>query len=281
MSSEIWLVALPILIAIAGLYLLQRQRARSRDLYQEHLERALSDGILSEQEAEELAAVRAKRDLSEAEVRMVAVSLYRRALKDAVEDSRITEQEDESLQRMRAQLGLSDADLASDVQQMQRVRVLADVERGHLPHVHAPVALADGETCHWAVQGRIADPLLVPGRRTTLRAISFDVENGPAFSVAGERSTLATSSEILPVDIGLVVITNRRTIFHGARKNVSIPHMKLHTLDLFQDGIALDETDPAHTSFLLVIDPEIAAAILLSAARKRQAELKNLTTRSA
>lgn len=281
MSSEIWLVALPIVIAIAGLSLLQRRRARSRDLYQEHLERALSDGILSEQEAEELAAVRAKRDLSEGEARMVAVSLYRRALKDAVEDSRITQAEDESLQRMRAQLGLSDTDLAADVEQLQRIRVLAGIERGELPHVHAPVALADGEICHWAVQGRLADPLLVPGRRTTLRAINFDIENGAPFSVAGERSTLASSSEVLPIDIGLVVITNRRTIFHGARKNISIPHMKLRTLDLFQDGIALDETDPAHASFLLVIDPELATAILLSAARKRQAELKNLTTRSA
>lgn len=282
MGLQLLLGAVPLfLAATAGMLYVRRRRVRGRRMYQQQLERALADGILSKQEAQELADMRAQRDLSDAEVRMVAVSLYRRALRDAVADSRITEQEDETLQRMRAQLGLSDADLRADVEQLQRIRVLAAVERGELPLVDAPVQLADGESCHWVIQGRLADQLVVPGRRTELRAISFEVGSVTPFSVSGERSQLGPSCEILPTDIGMVVVTNRRTLFSGARKTVSIPHMKLRTLDLFQDGVALDETDPAHTSFVLVNDPELTAAILLCAARKRQAELKNLTTRSA
>ena len=78
-----------------------------------------------------------------------------------------------------------------------------------------------------------------------------------------------------------MVVTSRRTIFEGARKNLSVPHMKLQTVELFQDSVALDETDPASTSFFLVPDPELTAAILLCAARKRQNELKSLATRTA
>lgn len=260
---------------------MRRRRVRGRRLYQQHLERALADGILSDDEALELAAVREERDLTEAEVRMVAVSLYRRALTDAIADARITEEEDETLRRLREQLGLSDADLRADVKQMQRIRVFAGVERGDLPRVDSPTPLADGETCHWVVHSTLADQLVVPGRRTVLHALSFKVDDATPFSAAGERSTLRTSEEILPTDLGFVVVTNRRTIFHGARRTTNIPHMKLRTLDLFQDGIALDESDPAQSHFLLVADPELTAAILLCAARKRKAELKNLTTRTA
>lgn len=282
MILQIWVWVVPLVItAAAGGAYLRHRRLRGRALYQEHLERALADGILTDAEARELAGVRKKRDLSEAEVRMVAVSLYRRALKDAVADARITEQEDETLQRMREQLGLSDADLAQDVGQLQRIRVLAAVERGDLPQVSAPTPLADGEICHWVVPGRLADQLVVPGRRTELRALSFEVSGTSPFSALGERSSLGPSSEVLPIDIGLAIITNRRTVFQGARRNVSVPHMKLRTLDLFQDGIALDETDPPHASYLLVSDPELTAAVLLCAARKRQRDLKGLTSRTA
>jgi hypothetical protein len=260
---------------------LQRRRARNRRLYQQHLERALEDGTLTDAETQELATVRDEGALSEAEVRMVAVSLYRRALNDAVADARITEQEDATLQRLREELDLSDADLAQDVAQLQRIRVLAGVERGDLPHIDSPTPLSDGEVCHWVVQGRLAEQLVVPGRRTELRAISFDVDSETIFSASGQRSALAPSAEMLPVDIGFTIVTNRRTLFQGAKRRVSVPHMKLRTLDLFVDGIALDEADPAHTSFLLVNDPELTAAILLCAARKRQRELKNLSTRSA
>ncbi|MGQ0813341.1 MAG: hypothetical protein ACT4O1_02625 [Gemmatimonadota bacterium] len=282
MKPQIWYWLLPLLLAVmAGVMVLRRRRLHGRRLYQQQLERALADGILTEAEAQELATVREKRDLSDAEVRMVAVSLYRRALKEAVEDARITEHEHETLERLRTQLALSDADLAADVQQMQRIRLFAGVERGELPRIEPPLEVADGEVCHWAAHARLAEQLVAPGRKTGLRAVNFAVAGTAPFSAAGERGALGPSSEILPVDLGLMVVTNRRTIFRGARKHLSVPHMKLRTLDLFKDGVALDETDPAQSSFFLVSDPELTAAILLSAARTRQQELKNLTTRSA
>jgi hypothetical protein len=282
MTLQIWIWAIPaILLLTGGWMVVRRRRLHGRRLYHEELERALADGILTEDEERELETVRERRDLSDQEVRMVAVSLYRRALKDAMSDARITEEEDETLHRMRTQLGLSDTDLADDVKQLQRIRVLAGVERGELPKMNPPLDLADGEVAHWAVHARLAEKLVVPGRRTYLRALNLEVPGNAPFAATGERSALATSTEILPIDTGLMVVTSRRTIFEGARKNLSVPHMKLQTVELFQDSVALDETDPASTSFFLVPDPELTAAILLCAARKRQNELKSLAPRSA
>lgn len=280
LSPIIWAVSL-LATGTAGIAFFRRHRIRGRHLYQQHLERALADGILTDDEARELASVREQRDLSAAEVRMVAVSLYRRALMDAVADARITEQEDETLRRMKEQLGLSDADLAADVAQLQRIRVFAGVERGELPRIDSPEPLANGEICHWVVQGTIGDPLATPGRRSELHAISFEVKEASTFSASGSRSPLRSSWEMLPSDIGFAIITNRRTIFRGARRTVSVPHIKLRRVDLYQDGIALNETEPPCVSYLLVSDPELTAAILLSAAVQRQKELAGLTTRTA
>ena len=276
MTFLLGLASLAVSAVAAGAFVRYR-RVRNRRLYQQSLERALADGILTDEETRELASVRAEHELSEAEVRMVALSLYRRALRDAVADSRITEEEDEVLQRLRTQLGLSDRDLRGDVAQLQRVRLLSEVERDHLPHVDSPIPLASGEECHWVIQARLADRLSTPGRKSELRQLNFQVAAATVFSANGDRSELRTSDEMLPIDMGVFVVTDRRTLFRGARRTVNVPHLKLHSVDLFKDGVAIEESEPARRSFFLVDDPELTAAVLLRAARDRTSQLKNLT----
>lgn len=262
---------------VTGVGYLRVRKTRGRRLYQQSLERALADGILTEEEVRELASVRAEGDLTEAEVRMVALSLYRRALRDAVADSRITPEEDAELARMRTQLELTDRDLREDSKQLQRVRMLAEVEREHLPRIDAPVQLANGEQCHWAVQARLADKLALPGRKSDLRSIEFEVATATHFSACGERSELRPSSEVLPIDMGVLLVTNRRVLFHGARRTVIVPHMKLRAIQLFKDGITVEESDAAHRNLFIVDDPELTSAVLLCAARLRRRELGGLT----
>jgi hypothetical protein len=239
MSLLFWLAPLAASAAVAGA-LLRYKRLRNRRLYQQSLERALSDGILTDDETRELASVRQERELSEAEVRMVALSLYRRALRDAVADSRITEEESEVLQRLKT-----------------------------------------GEHCHWVIQARLADRLSTPGRKSELRNVHFDVAGTSAFSAEGERSELRSSEEILPIDMGVLLVTDRRTLFRGARRTVNLPHLKLVALDLYQDGVAVEEGDPARRTFFIVDDPELSAAVLLRAARDRRRDVSGLTTRTA
>jgi hypothetical protein len=281
MTLFLWAVPLLISAAVGGASMMRLRRIRSRKLYKQSLEQALADGILTDEETRQLASVRAEAELTEAEVRMVALSLYRRALRDAEADSRITAEEDEQLQRLRTQLGLSDRDLRGDVAQLQRVGLLAEIEREHLPHVKAPVQLASGEQSYWVVQARLGDRLAVPGRKSELRSISFDVDSATPFSAVGERSGLRSSDEILPIDMGVLVVTDRRALFRGARRTVAIPHMKLRAIELYQDGIAVEESDPARRSFLIVDDPELTAALLLCAARIRRRDVSGLTTRTA
>jgi hypothetical protein len=275
-------LALSALVASLAGFFLRKRRIRARELYQHHLEDALADGVLTEEEAEELASVRQDHALSEAEVRMVALTIYRRALRNAMADSRITSDEDKTLQRLQKLLGLDETDLRDDRDQMQRVHVLARIERGELPKVNAPVDLDGAEICHWVVQARLAQKLTIPGAaRPPLARDTFQVDASTPFHVGGERAALQQSDEVLPLDLGMLLVTSRRSLFRGARKTATLPHVKLDSLELYSDGIRLGTAADGSGMLFLVDDVELTAAILLAAARARRAEVKNIPGRTA
>jgi hypothetical protein len=94
------------------------------------------------------------------------------------------------------------------------------------------------------------------------------------FSAAGNREALRPREEILPVDLGMFVVTSRRAIFQGARRTVSVPHARLEHILLYQDGIRMDELGAESRGFILLEDAELTAAILLQAARRRREEIR-------
>ena len=270
------------ILAGAIAFTLRRRRTHARELYQHHLEDALADGILTEDEAERLASLREDKALSAEEVRMVALTVYRRALRSAMSDSRITLEEDETLQRLQKLLGLNPTDLKGDRDQLQRVHLLARIERGELPRVSTPVPMDSGEVCHWVVQARLAQKLTIPGpARPPLARASFLVEAATPFHITGERDSLHASEDIMPLDLGMLLITSRRTLFRGARRTAVLPHLKLVRMELYSDGIRLETGDGGPGLFLLVDDAELTAAILLTAARGRRSELRGASGRTA
>src|SRR5690606_29694978 len=182
-----------------GLYLRGRRR-RARALYMAHLESALADGILTEAEAAELESLRTASDLSEREVRMVGLALYRRALREVVADARVTPEEEANLRRLQMQLGLTEHDLASDRDQIRRMRLLAQIEDGRLPEVRAPLDLAADETCHWVVRATLCSPLAL-GRREPVGVV-FRPDGAEPFHVVGERAALEPNPAILPLAPG-------------------------------------------------------------------------------
>ena len=261
---------------------LRRKRERSRQLYQHYLEDALADGVLTEEEADELASLRQDHALSEAEVRMVALTIYRRALSNAMADSRITSDEDATLRRLQKLLALNEDDLRADRQQMQRVHLLARIERGELPKVNAPLQLDPGEVCHWVIQARLAQKLTIPGAaRPPLAQLSYAIDDNHPFHVDGARDILSTSEEVLPLDLGMFVVTSRRTLFRGARRSHALPHIKLDRIAVYADGLKLESSEAEPNHLYLLDDAELSAAILLAAARARKAEVRGAPSRSA
>jgi hypothetical protein len=277
MDTE-WIVAMlsASIVALLGLRAFTgRRRRRARAEYQQMLQRALDDGVLTPEEIAELEAVRAQGDLTPDEVRMAALAIYRTALRDAAADARLTVEEDATLKRLQEQLGLSEQDLGADFSQLSRLRMLARVAEGNLPQVHSPVPLVPDERCHWVVQCTLADRISLPQTaRQELRGVAFAVLSPEPFAAAADRDRLRPAPDILPNDLGALIITSRRTIFQGARRTVSVPHARAEQLKLYADGLRLEEIAQTARRYFLVEDPELACAILLQAARIRRAEIR-------
>ncbi len=270
-SAPLLLVFLLGLLALAvglGRWLvLARGRRRRQAIYQGQLEQAVADGVLTPDEVAQLERLRAEGALSDAEVRMAALAVYRRALGAAMADARVTEDEAATLHHMQELLGLSERDLAADAAHVRRMRLLAQIERGELPNVDAPVQLPLDEAGHWTVQATLCERIAYSNRPPTdPRALLFEVGSAKPFSAAGERETLGTSSSVMPVDLGVLVITGRALRFQGARSNLVILLTRLRRVALFRDGVRLDLADPIASRYLLVADPELTAAVLLLAA---------------
>jgi hypothetical protein len=273
-----WIIPLLVASAIGliGLRLLaRRRRRRARAEYQRLLQQALDDGVLTPEEIAELESVRQEGSLSPEEVRMAALAIYRSALRDAAADARLTDEEDATLRRLQDQLGLSERDLGADFENLSRLRLLARIAEGNLPEVHSPVQLVPDEQCHWVVQCTLADRLSVPQiARRELRGLAFPVMSAEPFAAAADRDELRPAEDILPNDLGALIITSRRTIFQGAKRTISVPHARTDTVTLYADGVRIEEIAQSARRYFLVEDPELACAVLLQAARRRRAEIR-------
>lgn len=270
------LLLLVVAAAIAGGIAWRRSTRRAaRRLYRTTLESALADGMLTHEEIEELDRVRREKDLTAAEVRMVARTIYRGALRAALNDEQLSPEEDQTLARLQLQLGLSERDLGEDSQRLARLRLLAQVSRGELPRVDSPIALAPQEICHWVVQATRADRLELPRRsRAAIAGVRLAVAGTDPFSASGTREALRPNEEILPADIGMLVVTSRRAVFQGARRSESVAFARLDHIMLYADGLRIVESGGHESGFLLVEDAEVTAAILLQAARRRREEIR-------
>jgi hypothetical protein len=178
-----------------------------------------------------------------------------------------------SLDRLREQLGLTEQDLGSDFGRLSRLRMLARVAEGNMPDVHSPVQLVPDERCHWVVQCTLADRIPVPTRRE-IAGLQFQVLGNEPFAAAGNRGDLRPAEDVLPSDIGALIVTSRRTIFQGARRTISVPHARTESIKLHGDGFRIEEIGQSGKRYFLVDDPELACAIVLQAARRRRAEIR-------
>ena len=273
-TSQIFLLGAIVVVGASLLVLRSRRQAAARETYGQALADAVSDGELTPEERDVLRSLRKKGALTASDVRDAGVAVYRDALDVAGQDARLTPEEDAALHRLQEQLGLTDADLEEDHNQLARLRLLARIEGGSFPDIASPIQLIPDERCYWVVQCTLAERLAVRSSRTEPRGQRYDIGTDEPFSALEELSELRPSDDILPSDLGVLVITSRRTVFQGARQTVAVPHARVESVTLYADGLRVDEIKPPARRFFLTEDPELAAAILLQASRVRRRQIR-------
>jgi hypothetical protein len=273
MDTAQWILLPVILVIGVSWYIVRRKRyAVAREAYTQALQDAVADGVLTADEVDELSTLQKKGALSATDVRSLGVAIYRDALDAAADDARLTPDEDATLRRLQEQLGLTDDDLETDLVQVARLRTMARIEEGTFPDVRSPIQLVPDEKCYWVVQSTLAERITVRSARRELDGITTVINSDTQFTAIGDRDELRPAEDILPSDLGVLIVTSRRIVFQGARNTVSVPHARVESVTLYEDGVRIDELKPPARRYFLTEDPDLAATIIIHAARQRRAD---------
>lgn len=221
-----------------------RKRSRSKAAYRTQLLAAVEDGVLSAEESVALENAREDLGLTSEDVRRIRVTAYKHAFQVAASDRRITAAEASELDRIRTQLGVDGRDTRLSVRDLQRFRMLGEIQDGNLPVTTVPgLLLQKNEIAHWAEPGHLIEERVLRRRYGgSSSGTSIHIMKGLTYRVGSHRGQLVTDTGNVPVSAGLLIVTNSRVIFMGDRKSFNYRFDKIIGIQLFSDGLSLSES---------------------------------------
>jgi len=208
--------------------------------YRDALAAVVADGEVTADERRRLEKLASDLRLTNSETKKlwgrVAPEAFHKLLEAALSDRELTQTEREQIQRAAEALGIS-------VDENTQVRVDRAYLRWfftsgtQLPPLQVPINLPPGEHCHF------------------FTAVAWK-ENRKERGYGGSYDTLKT------IDVGTLYVTNKRLLFDGEGKNVTLKYDSLVKVTHFQDGVALDKST-GRTAFLIPPDGELAELLSL------------------
>ena len=152
--------------------------------------------------------------------------------------------------------GLSDEDqverdkqLALEKQQkleLQRKKDLQFVVKGlssgeiSLKTVNSPVILKKNEEAYLSLPNiKLSEPRAVRVSKSGGVGTSYRVAKGFTVHSGSGQSRSVSHDEIMGIDTGTFVITNKRLVFVGSKKSVNIDLKKILSINIFKDGISI------------------------------------------
>jgi hypothetical protein len=244
-----------------------------RAKYRDALKSALADGHLSEAEKATLDAVAAnfslppdvKASIYKDEVDAVVQEAFNRAMAD----ERLTAEEEQHLATMTANLGVTMTHGEDTRRRIERCRLLAQIENGQLPQVSSDLLLQRGETCHARFDCSLHE------LRTVTRAVAYHGPSGRIRIMKGlswrygyVNVHRVTSEQLKLLDSGTLLITNKRLLFNGRTRNVTLPLTRIVRFALFTDGLQIEKDRGKDQFFKGNGDLELIGAVLETCLRQ-------------
>jgi hypothetical protein len=157
-------------------------------------------------------------------------------------------------------------DLASSPGIAKEVRLRLAQGGVFMPSEHTTLILKKDETSLLDTPVRllkeVADREYVGGSR----GLSVPLGGGVRYRVGAMRGHMVTiGSHWAVADDGQLTVTDRRVVYHGARKTLEFPDAKLATLNVYSDAIDLGVTSRQNTSKFSTSNAELIAGIIQGA----------------
>ena len=234
-----------------------------------YLEEALSDGKLTEEEIEIFEEKMQTMGLSQDDIKSYRAQMYAQALAVAKSDGKVTAEEEAELRKIQQVLGIQDAEIATSKQDLRRMRLLADIQDGHLPSTLVNgLVLQRGEQVYWAESGWILQEVVVSRQyESGSRGVNFRIAKGINYRVGQTKGRMVSEKEVQKVSTGQFVITNKRLIFKGEPKAFNLRMAQIVDLQFYTDGLRItaDTANPRVVKFATPANIEIVCAVLSKA----------------
>tara|TARA_B100000508_G_scaffold136647_1_gene129941 strand:- start:1819 stop:2781 length:963 start_codon:yes stop_codon:yes gene_type:complete len=208
---------------------------------------ALADGVLTDDEFEQLKAKASELNLSEDVI-------YQARYQDFEQRSRPIIDEIEQTRRYSPAQEQNLRDTADKLRVIPQFESAFDVYRalwsyendGVLdiqPLENVPIILKSGEECYFSTDATWLQVKKVTEHKGYVGAgLGFRVAKGVRFSVGRGIPVKNTYEEMQPISDGEIYITNKRIIFNGVKKSTNVTYGRLIQLELYQNGIEVRKT---------------------------------------
>lgn len=215
--------------------------------YKAHLYELASNGNLASDET--LKAIVAEGKFSQELIDGAGFDTYGRLKGAILETGRITKEERENLRALQAYLHLDDS--IADVARLDYVRYLASVLEGNVPEIETDIRLQSDEVAHYETSTRWCHLKTRRKRAAGSRGTSIRIAKGISVPVGKTQGHTEEWEELQTIDEGRVVITSKRLLFIGPKKNLTVKHEKILHLDLYNDAVAVHRGTVDPTIFML------------------------------
>jgi hypothetical protein len=224
-----------------------KQKDLDKKAYKEMLLKAVSDGILSEDEITELTKKKEAAGLSGKDVESIKTKAYLSAFGAVKADQRATEEEERELHKIQKYLQIEDVEIEITQKELARLRLLAEIKDGNLPDlIITNLITQKGERIYWIEPAILAEEKVVRRRyEGGSQGVSLRIMKGVSYRVGASRGNLISDTEIVAVSRGEFIVTNKRAIFRGDGKSFAFKLDKLLDLQLMANGIYLAEANKA------------------------------------
>lgn len=164
--------------------------------------------------------------------------------------------------------GLSDKDQKKHDKEMEDLRerlfqlqaeqdisnILQDLIRGetYLHPVDSPAELKDNEEAYLSIPDiKLSEPQI---SKNTSFETSFKLAKGVTVKNNPKIPASSSHNKLKGIDTGTLVITNKRVIFVGSKKTVSIDLRKIFSINIFEDGISIQRENKKRIEYFTGTD---------------------------
>ncbi|MBI2342833.1 MAG: hypothetical protein HYV02_00615 [Deltaproteobacteria bacterium] len=244
-----------------------KQKSLNKTEFKQALMQAVSDGKLTPDEMAELEKKKVELGLTEIDIAGMKAGAFAAAFLATKSDRQVTQEEEKELKAIQGYLGLADQQIAPTKKELERLRLLNEIQNGNLPVVRAPnLILQNGEQEHWIEPGALIEEKVVSRRyQGGSSGVSFRIMKGVSYRVGAHKGTLVSETDLVPVSHGDLVLTNKRIIFQGNGKSFGTKLDKVLNIQLFNNGLQFSETNkskPKMVRFSRTGNDDIIGAIL-------------------